>query len=59
MRRVLGWTLIGLAMLVSVQHFILHMASVSVISPGWDDLLIGYPMAALLGIAGAALLPRT
>jgi hypothetical protein len=29
-----------------------------VISAGWDDLLVGYPIAAALGIAGAVVLSR-
>jgi hypothetical protein len=29
-----------------------------VISAGWDDLLVGYPIAAALGIAGAVVLSK-
>lgn len=58
-RRVLGWGLVGLGAVVFVQHLIAHMGFFTLISPGWDDLVAGYPLAAILGIAGAILLSKT
>ena len=57
-RRVLGWSLVALAIAIGVQHLLSHLGFFHVISPGWDDLLVGYPMAALLGIAGSIVLSK-
>ena len=57
-RRVLGWTLVGLAVAIGVQHLMSHLGFFHVISPGWDDLAVGYPMAALLGITGSIVLSK-
>lgn len=57
-RRVFGWTLVGLGAVVFVQHLISHMGVFNLISPGWDDLVVGYPMAGLLGLAGAIVLTK-
>ncbi len=58
-RRVLGWSVVSLGVLIGVQHVMHHMGFFTLISPGWDDLVAGYPLAGLLGIAGAILLSRT
>ena len=58
-RRVLGWSVVALGVLIGVQHLMHHLGFFTLISPGWDDLVAGYPLAAILGIAGAILLSRT
>lgn len=58
-RRVLGWSLVALGVIVGVQHLVHHLGFHTLISPGWDDLVAGYPLAAILGIAGAIVLSRT
>lgn len=58
-RRLLGWSLVTLGVIVGVQHFISHLGVFSLISPGVDDIVAGYPLAGLLGIAGAIVLSRT
>lgn len=58
-RRVLGWSVVALGVLIGVQHFVHHLGFFTLISPGWDDLVAGYPLAAFLGIAGAIVLSRT
>jgi hypothetical protein len=57
-RRFLGWGLVALAVVVFVQHLMTHLGFFHVISPGWDDLVVGYPMALLLGVGGAIILSR-
>lgn len=52
-RRLWGWVLIGTGAVVFIQHFVSHMGFFTVISPGADDLLIGYPTAAILAFSGA------
>lgn len=54
-----GWGLVALGVVVFSQHLVSHMGFFIVISSGWDDLLIGYPVAALLGAGGAVLLSKT
>jgi len=58
-RRVFGWSLVILALLVGVQHLVSHMGSFTLISRGWDDLVAGYPLAALLGVGGVIVLSKT
>jgi hypothetical protein len=58
-RRVFGWSLVVLAVVVGFQHLLSHMGFFTLISRGWDDLVAGYPLAALLGIGGAIVLSRT
>lgn len=58
-RRVLGWSVVVLGVLIGVQHLMHHMGFFTLISPGWDDLVAGYPLAGVLGIAGAILLSKT
>ena len=57
-RRSLGWALILLGVVVFGQHLFSHMGFFTVITSGWDDLLIGYPTAALLVFGGAVLLSK-
>ena len=52
-RRVLSWSLFGLAGLVAVQHVLAHAGFRPIpISMGWQDTLIGYPTAIVLAIIG-------
>ena len=55
-RRALAWTLIAFGTGIALQHLIHHLGAFTLISNGWDDLVAGYPLAALLGIIGAILL---
>jgi hypothetical protein len=57
-RRVFGWSLVVLGVVVGVQHVMSHMGFFTLISRGWDDLAAGYPLAALLGIGGAIVLSK-
>ncbi len=58
-RRLLGWGLVGLGVVVFGQHLLSHMGFFTVISSPWDDLLIGYPVAGLLGVGGGVLISKT
>lgn len=52
-RRVLSWSLFALAGIVVIQHVLAHGGFQPIpISMGWQDLLFGYPMAIILGVAG-------
>ena len=52
-RRVLSWSLFGLAGFVAVQHLVAHAGFRPIpMSMGWQDLLVGYPMAIVLAVAG-------
>ena len=57
-RRFLGWALVSLGIAVGVQHLLSHWGLFTVISRGWDDLAVGYPMAGLLAIAGTVVLSK-
>lgn len=56
-RRIFGWTLVALAVLVGVTHWLAHLG-VLYEDSGLYDLTIGYPTAGLLGIAGAIVLSK-
>ena len=58
-RRVIGWTLVALGVAVGFQHLLHHMGFFTLVSPGVDDLIAGYPLAAALGIGGAIVLSKT
>ena len=56
-RRIVAWSLFGLALLVAGQHLVAHAGWRPLpISMGWQDLVVGYPMAGLLAIVGAIFL---
>jgi hypothetical protein len=53
-RRVLSWSLFVLAGVIAVQHVVAHGGFQPLpLSMGWQDILVGYPMAAVLAVAGA------
>lgn len=57
-QRLFGWTLVGVGVSMAVSHWIQHLGVWELMSPGWSDLLIGYPMGGLLGVAGAIVLSK-
>ena len=57
-RRILGWSLAALAVLVLASHLMEHVGFFSFASTGVEDLVAGYPMAFLLGIAAAVVLTK-
>jgi hypothetical protein len=59
-RRIASWSLMLGGVLIAAQHLVAHAGFRPLpFSMGWQDLLVGYPMAALLAIAGAILIdPR-
>jgi hypothetical protein len=57
-RRALGWVLVGLGVVVFVQHLVSHAGFFTLVSPGVDDLIAGYPLAGVLGLGGALVLAR-
>lgn len=49
-RRIAGWLLVGIGSLMAFVHMFTHLARLDIV--GYQDLLIGYPMAAVLVLAG-------
>ncbi|MGH2660834.1 MAG: hypothetical protein ACRDHS_14530 [Actinomycetota bacterium] len=58
-RRVIGWTLVALGVVLFAQHLVHHMGVFTLVSPGVDDLIAGYPLAGILAVGGAILLSKT
>lgn len=58
-RRVVGWSLVAVGVLVGVTHWLEHLQLFSIAPKHMEDLLLGYPMALLLGIAGSVVLSRS
>ncbi|MGH2657341.1 MAG: hypothetical protein ACRDIZ_11700 [Actinomycetota bacterium] len=54
----LGWSLVGLGVAMFLQHLVSHAGFFTLISPGVDDVIAGYPLAGLLGLADAIVLSR-
>ena len=48
-RRILGWGLVALGVIVGVQHLVHHLGFYTLVSNGWDDIIAGYPLASLFG----------
>ena len=57
-RRIAGWSLVVLGVTMGVTHWLTHIQVWDFASQGVEDLLAGYPMAALLGVGGAVVLSR-
>ena len=56
-RRIAAWALFGLAIVVAVQHILAHSGWRPIpLSMGWQDILLGYPMAGVIAVAGAMML---
>lgn len=52
-RRILSWSLFGLAVFVAGQHLVAHAGFRPLpISMGWQDIVVGYPTAVVLLILG-------
>jgi hypothetical protein len=57
-RRVFGWSLVALGVVVGVTHWLQHLQLYSLASQGVSDVFLGYPMAVLLGVGGAIVLSK-
>lgn len=57
-RRIFGWSLVGLGVVVGVSHWLAHIQVWSFASQGVMDLVAGYPMAVILGVAGSIILTK-
>lgn len=53
-RRVAGWLLAGLGGVMALVHMVTHLGRITIV--GYQDLLLGYPMATVLILAGVTLL---
>lgn len=56
-RRIFGWTLVGLGILVGITHWLAHLGVLYEDRALWD-LTIGYPTSGVLLIAGAIVLSK-
>ena len=52
-RHAIAFILYGVAAILAVSHAFEHFGTFTVMSPGLSDLLIGWPMAALMALTGA------
>lgn len=56
-RRIAGWALVGLGVLVLVTHWLAHLGIRPIpLTMGWQDVLIGYPMGGVLLVIAAIIL---
>lgn len=56
-RRAVGWVLVAVGVVMAVVHIGAHLGRLHLL--GYQDLLIGYPMAAILVLAGVVLVGST
>ncbi|MBA3338550.1 MAG: hypothetical protein H0T54_02140 [Geodermatophilaceae bacterium] len=54
-KRVVALVFVTLAVLLGLSHVLEHMGAFRILDPGWQDLLLGYPMASVLLIVGGIL----
>lgn len=52
-RKIAAGTLFALAVIVAGTHMLEHLGAFQVMTPGLQDLLIGYPTAAVLAVVAA------
>lgn len=52
-RHMQAYALYGVAVVIAIGHFFEHANVFHLMSPGLEDLLIGWPIAALLALVGA------
>lgn len=56
-RRIAAWSMFVLAIVMAIMHVFAHGGWKPIpLSMGWQDLLLGYPMAAVIFVAGAMIL---
>lgn len=55
-RRWAGWVLLGLSVVMIVVHFLAHVGTIKLFSLSLQDVLIGYPTAAVLVLVAVLLL---
>lgn len=55
-RRALGWVLVAAGVAMAFVHAVAHLGRLHIVVH--QDLLLGYPMAAVLTLAGAVLIGR-
>lgn len=48
-----GQVLMGLGVLVAIQHLLIHLGAFGGQPSGWQDIFIGYPTAVILVLVGA------
>lgn len=56
-RRVAGWLLVGVGAIMAVVHMVTHLGRLHLM--GYQDLLVGYPMAGVLVLGGFLLVGYT
>lgn len=56
-RRVAGWLLVGIGAIMAVVHMVTHLGRLHLL--GYQDLLVGYPMAGVLVLGGFLLVGST
>ena len=56
-RRLASWSLMLTGVVVAIQHLLAHAGLSAIpLSMGWQDVLVGYPMAGLMVMVGAMLI---
>lgn len=53
-----GWALMAVGVIMALAHMVEHLGRLQLMSEGLQDLLIGYPMAGLLFVAGLVMIGR-
>ncbi|QHE74296.1 hypothetical protein [Rhodococcus sp. WAY2] len=52
-RRVVGWLLVAIGVVMGLAHVVTHLGQLHFLpSAGWQDLLLGYPMAMAIVFVG-------
>jgi len=57
-RHVIAYVLFVVAGVMAVAHFFEHAGTFTIVSPGFADLFLGWPMAGVLALIGAIVYGR-
>ncbi len=52
-RHAIAYAMFTVAAVMAITHVFAHAGSVTVLAQGWQDLLLGWPMAGMIAISGA------
>lgn len=52
-RHIAAFSMWALAVILAVSHIFEHTGTLRLMSPGLEDILIGWPMAGVLAVSGA------
>lgn len=57
-RHMIAFVMFGVAGVIALAHFFEHFGAFTIVSQGFEDVFLGWPMAALIAFGGAIVYGR-